>query len=328
MRRQLRNSVIGAWSKRSRADYDRRHVGRPVTYAPSRIACLPWSPSFSAAQRRRPPSSPLLAGLEAAERALVERALEFAAPLYDGKLLGTGEPALEHAYGLAANLAQLRIDATTRAAGLLFAVPEYLPEASERLAERFDPAVAALVGGVARLNRLRVVTRGLAAAGAKGQHPQAENLRKMLLAMVEDIRVVLIRLASRTQTLRFLGTAPDDLRAAARARDARPLRAARQPARRLAAEVGARGPVVPLPRARALQADRARCSTSGAPSASRSSPRRIAVLERELAAAGIAAEVTGRPKHIYSICNKMQQKGLDFDEVYDVRAAARPGRRR
>jgi GTP pyrophosphokinase len=91
-------------------------------------------------------------------------------------------------------------------------VPEYLPEASARLAERFDPAVAALVGGVSRLNRLRVVTRGLAAADENGKQPQAETLRKMLLAMVEDIRVVLIRLASRTQTLRFLGKAPDALR--------------------------------------------------------------------------------------------------------------------
>ncbi len=261
---------------------------------------------------------PALAGLEAAERALVERALEFAAPLYDGKLLGTGEPALEHAYGLAANLAQLRIDATTRAAGLLFAVPEYLPEASERLAERFDPAVAALVGGVARLNRLRVVTRGLAAAGAKGQHPQAEILRKMLLAMVEDIRVVLIRLASRTQTLRFLGTAPDDLRrpVARETLDIYAPLANRLGVWQLKWELEDLSfrflePELYERIARELDERRAERESFIAEA--------LAVLQRELAAAGVAAEVTGRPKHIYSIYSKMQQKGLEFDEVYDVR---------
>ncbi|MCI0347156.1 MAG: HD domain-containing protein, partial [Chloroflexi bacterium] len=88
----------------------------------------------------RPELEPALAGLEAAERALVERAAALAGPLYDGKLLGTGEPALDHAYGLAANLAQLRVDAATRAAGMLFAAPEYLPNAADELAARTDAA--------------------------------------------------------------------------------------------------------------------------------------------------------------------------------------------
>jgi GTP pyrophosphokinase len=261
---------------------------------------------------------PALAGLEASERALLERAVEFAAPVYEGKLLGTGEPALEHAYGLAANLAQLRIDAATRAAGLLFAVPEYLPEASARLAERFDPAVVALVDGVSRLNRLRVVTRGLAAADEKGKQPQAEVLRKMLLAMVEDIRVVLIRLASRTQTLRFLAKAADDVR--------RPL--ARETLDIYAPLANRLGvwqlkweledlsfrflePDLYKRIARALDERRAERESFIAEA--------IATLNREIAAAGVAAEVSGRPKHIYSIYSKMQHKGLEFDEVYDVR---------
>ena len=95
---------------------------------------------------------------------------------------------------------------------------------------------------------------------------QAENLRKMLLAMVEDIRVVLIKLAERTQALRFLMPAARRwrLRAARGARGARSLRAARQPARRLAAEVGARGPAPARARARRVQGDRDACSTSAA----------------------------------------------------------------
>jgi GTP pyrophosphokinase len=261
---------------------------------------------------------PALAGLEASERTLLERALEFVLPLYEGKLLGTGEPALEHAYGLAANLAQLRIDAATRAAGLLFAVPEYLPEASERLAERFDPSVAALVGGVSRLNRLRVVTRGLVAADEKGKQPQAEILRKMLLAMVEDIRVVLIRLASRTQTLRFLAKGADEVRrpVARETLDIYAPLANRLGVWQLKWELEDLSfrflePDLYKRIARALDERRAERESFIAEA--------IAALNAEIAATGIAAEVTGRPKHIYSIYSKMQQKGLEFDELYDVR---------
>jgi GTP pyrophosphokinase len=261
---------------------------------------------------------PALAGLEPSERTLLERALEFAAPVYAGKLLGTGEPALEHACGLAANLAQLRIDAATRAAGLLFAVPEYLPEASGRLAERFDPAVAALVDGVSRLNRLRVVTRGLAAADAKGKQSQAEILRKMLLAMVEDIRVVLIRLASRTQTLRYLAKAADDERrpVARETLDIYAPLANRLGVWQLKWELEDLSfrflePELYERIARALDEQRDERESFIAAA--------IAALQDETAAAGLAAEVTGRPKHIYSIYSKMQQKGLEFDELYDVR---------
>jgi len=261
---------------------------------------------------------PALAGLEASERALLERALEFAAPLYEGRQLGTGEPALEHACGLAANLAQLRIDAATRAAGLLFAVPEYLPDAPARLAERFDARVAALVDGVSRLNRLRVVTRGLAEAGEKGKQSQAEILRKMLLAMVEDIRVVLIRLASRTQTLRFLARAADDVRrpVARETLDIYAPLANRLGVWQLKWELEDLSfrflePDLYQRIARALDERRAERESFIAAA--------IATLNREIAAAGVAAEVSGRPKHIYSIYGKMRQKGVEFDELHDVR---------
>src|SRR6266849_6109313 len=92
-------------------------------------------------------------------------------------------------------------------AGLLFAVPAYLPGAEEKLKESFGAAVASLVAGISRLNALRVITRS--AAQGKDPQSQAEVLRKMLLAMVEDIRVVLLRLASRTQTMRWLVNSPE-----------------------------------------------------------------------------------------------------------------------
>src|SRR5882672_3603854 len=145
------------------------------------------------------------------DRRVLVRALELARGVYGDKLLGTGEPALEHALGLARNVARLRLDADTLAAGLLFAVPAYLPDAEDKLTQSFGATVAALVSGIDRLNRLRVVTR--AAALGRDAAPQAEVLRKMLLAMVADLRVVLLRLASRTQTLRWMARAPEADRA-------------------------------------------------------------------------------------------------------------------
>ena len=261
---------------------------------------------------------PALVGLDAPERALVERAERFVAPLYDGRLLGTGEPALEHAYGLAANLAQLRLDAATRAAGLLYAIPEYLPDAEERIAAQFDATVAALVGGVSKLNRLRVVTRGLAAAADKGKASQAEVLRKMLLAMVEDIRVVLIRLASRTQTLRFLAGVPDEARPAV-ARETLDIYAPL--ANRLGVwqlkweleDLSFRFLEPELYARIARQLDERRDEREAFIAAA------IESLSQRLAATGVRAEVSGRPKHLYSIYNKMRQKGIEFAQLHDVR---------
>src|SRR2546423_11998772 len=152
-------------------------------------------------------SDVLNAGISDEDQRSLARALAFAAHLYGEKLLGTGEPAYEHAVGTARKAAELRLDADARAAALLFAVPAYLPAAEETLTQSFGAAVTSLVMGISRLNALRVITR--TAAQGKDSQSQAEVLRKMLLAMVEDVRVVLLRLASRTQTLRWLARAPD-----------------------------------------------------------------------------------------------------------------------
>ena len=264
--------------------------------------------------------APALAGLDAADRELVERAHAFVAPVYQDRLLGTGEPALDHAFGVAANLAALRLDAPARAAGLLYAAPEYLADAHEQIAARFDASVAALVSGVWKLHRLRVVTRGIAAQDGKegAKQSQVEVLRKMLLGMVEDIRVVLIRLASRTQTLRFLARAPSEARQAV-ARETLDIYAPL--ANRLGVwqlkweleDLSFRFLEPELYKRIAKMLDERRAEREGF------IERAIALLRRELAAAGIAAEVTGRPKHIYSIYNKMRQKGVEFSDLYDVR---------
>src|SRR2546422_3236299 len=146
---------------------------------------------------------PLAEGLAAAEQALLGRALEFAEPMYAGQVLSTGEPTWSHALGLAASLASIGLDAPGRAAGILFAAPKHLGGV-DALRERFGEEIAGLAAGVEKLYQLRVATRG-------NPHEQNEVLRKMVLGMVEDVRVVLIRLASRTQTLRFFSknTSPE-----------------------------------------------------------------------------------------------------------------------
>jgi GTP pyrophosphokinase len=260
-------------------------------------------------------SDVLNTGMSEEDRRTLARALAFAADLYGEKLLGTGEPAYEHAVGVARNAAELRLDADARAAGLLFAVPAYLPGAEEKLKESFGAAVASLVAGISRLNQLRVVMK--TAALGKDSGSQAEVLRKMLLAMVEDVRVVLLRLASRTQTLRWLARAPD----AERARLARETLDIYAPlANRLGVwqlkweleDLSFRYLEPELYKRIAGMLDDSRSERE------RFVEQAIAELADELARAGIRAEITGRPKHLYSIYSKMRVKALDFSQIHDV----------
>src|SRR3989454_6916719 len=260
-------------------------------------------------------SDAMYSGLADEERRALARAREFAANLYGEKLLGTGESAYEHALGIARNAAELRLDADARAAGLLFAAPAYLPGAEEKLKESFGAAIASLVAGISRLNQLRVVMK--TAAVGKDPGPQAEVLRKMLLAMVEDIRVVLLRLASRTQTLRWLARAPD----AERTQLARETLDIYAP---LANRLGVWQLKWELEDLafRYLEPERYK-RIAGMLDDRRSERERfveqaIGALDDELSRAGIRAEITGRPKHLYSIYSKMRAKSLDFSQIHDV----------
>lgn len=261
---------------------------------------------------------PALAGLRQAEREFLLRAHDYAARVYEGKALGTGEPALDHGQGLAELVAELRLDADTRVAGILFAIPEYVEGWEEKLRAEFGAVVAGLVAGVWKLNKLRVVTRGLPQSDKNARSAQAEVLRKMLLGMVEDIRVVLMRLASRTQTLRYLARHPNEARIpmAQETLDIYAPLANRLGVWQLKWELEDYSfrflkPEIYKRIARELDEKRIeRESYIG---------EAIRILTDELAAAGVKADVTGRPKHLYSIYTKMRAKGLDFDEVYDVR---------
>ena len=243
--------------------------------------------------------------------ALIEKALAFARPLYEGQALSTGEPMWPHALGLSANLASIGVDPAAQAAGVLFAVPKLLAD-PEQLKAEFGEEIAGLAAGVEKLYKLRVLTR--ASAGE-----QNEILRKMVLGMVEDIRVVLIRLASRTQTLRwFAKNATDERKAYAR----ESLDIYSPLANRLGVwqlkweleDLSFRYIEPELYKKIAQMLDQKRVERE------QYIENSIQVLKNELKKTGLKAEVTGRPKHIYSIWNKMRAKQLDFSDVHDVRA--------
>ncbi|MEW5890780.1 MAG: bifunctional (p)ppGpp synthetase/guanosine-3',5'-bis(diphosphate) 3'-pyrophosphohydrolase [Pseudomonadota bacterium] len=263
---------------------------------------------------------PMLAeGLVPEARRKLEEAIDLIRSLYAGKQLSSGEDVWHHAVGMGLIIASLKLDLETRLAALLFAAADSLPDAKERIGARFGEPVARLVDGLQRLNGLRLVTRATANSPVPDVRAQAEILRKMLLAMVEDVRVVLLRLASRTQTLRYLGDFPGAQREemARESMDIYAPLANRLGIWQLKWELEDLSfrylePQIYKKIARMLDERRVEREQFIADA--------VARLTLELKAAGIKAEVYGRPKHIYSIYNKMRGKNLDFEEVYDVRA--------
>src|SRR3954469_2796793 len=252
----------------------------------------------------------LAEGLAPAERMRMARALGFAEPLYAGQVLSTGEPTWAHALGLAANLATIELDAPERMAGLLFAAPKHVE--LEILRQEFGEEIAGLAAGVEKLYQLRLATRASSVE-------QNEVLRKMVLGMVEDVRVVLIRLASRTQTLRWFAKNPSPGRNdyAKETLDIYSPLANRLGVFQLKWELedlSFRYLEPELYKRIAQMLDERRVERQQYIADS------IATLARELDAASVKGEISGRPKHIYSIWNKMRNKGLDFSQVYDVRA--------
>jgi GTP pyrophosphokinase len=268
----------------------------------------------------------LSSGLSVEDGARVMQAFEFIKPLYESKTVATGQDAFEFVQGVATTLALLNTDADTRIAALLFELPVLAPTAMGEIEDRFGAEIVELVHDIRQLIRLHEQTFGqLEAARGKNAPQQAaaqlETLRKMLLAMASDMRVVLIRLASRVTTLRYF--------AELRLENDRTHRYARETMDLYAPLANRLGvwqlkweledlafrflePAIYKRIAKMLEEKRMeRESFVGAA---------IARLKSELAAAGIKADVFGRPKHIYSIWSKMRGKSLDFSELYDVRA--------
>ncbi len=268
----------------------------------------------------------LVAGLNEGDSARVLDALAYVKPLYENKIVITGQEAFAFSEGVAVTLALLKTDAETRIAGLLFELPYIDPKASEGIELMFGKEVIDLVTGVRQLIRLREHTFGQREVGrgkndAQQAIAQVETLRKMLLAMASDMRVVLVRLASRVTTLRYF--ADNKLQNDMTRQYALETFELYAP---LANRLGIwqlkweledlsfrfMEPDAYKRIAKMLEEKRLEREDFVA--------RAIVRLRFELSAAGIKAEVSGRPKHIYSIWNKMQGKSIDFSQLYDVRA--------
>ncbi len=253
-----------------------------------------------------------------ADAAQVARARAFAEPLLAGRALDTGEDALEHADGVAAILQAIGASPAMQAAAYLVYAGDWLTKPEEVVEKAFGASYASLVSHTRRLVQIQRAARE-AQVGQAQRAEQTERVRKMLLAFSRDLRVVLLRLASRLQTLRWFAASkqpcPGPL-AAESMQVFAPL-ANRLGIWQIKWEIEDLAfrflePAQYHQVARLL--DEKRVEREQHVEAFRRQ------LEADLAAHGLRAEVQGRPKHLYSIWKKMRGKGLDFARVFDVRA--------
>ncbi len=275
----------------------------------------------------------LRSGLTEHDSARVMDALAFVKPIYAGKNVSAGQDAFESeqdtfefAQGVASVLSELETDADTRIAALLFELATIDPEAAEKIEERFGCEVNNLVLGVRQLMRLHEVTfvqheAARSKNAAQEAAAQLEVVRKMLLAMASDMRVVLVRLGTRVTTLRyFADNKVQSERAKQYARETFDLYAPL--ANRLGVwqlkweleDLSFRFLQPEAYKRIASQLEEKRVEREAFVANS------IKRLQSEMAAAGIKAEVFGRPKHIFSIWSKLRGKALEFSDLYDVRA--------
>jgi RelA/SpoT family (p)ppGpp synthetase len=249
---------------------------------------------------------------------LLRRAYAFAEERYNGQTRESGEEVVHHSLSVAHNLVQLGLDAPTIAAGLLHDAIEDSAATIDELRAQFGDEVARLVDGMTKLSDL---DETIGRPSDERSDTSSENLRKMLLAMVDDPRVILVRLADRLHDMRTLKALDDPQRKQRIARETldifAPL-AGRLGMYQLKWELEDLGfryvnPSAYMDIARHLNERRADREQQV-----KTFIRRI---EEALTEEGITDfSVAGRPKHIYSIYRKMERKGVPFEQIYDVRA--------
>ena len=245
-----------------------------------------------------------------ADLGLVERAYRFSEQSHLGQQRASGEPYLSHPLEVAGLLVDFKMDVTTVTAGLLHDVLEDTQTTKDDLAREFGADIAELVDGVTKIGKLAFSSR---------EERQAENFRKMVVAMARDIRVLMIKLADRLHNMRTLGYLPPE-KAKKIAQETLDIYAPL--AHRLGmAKVKAELEDLAL---RVMHPD------SYQELMRRVAKRRlereaeinqvIAFLQEKLGEVGIEARISGRPKHFYSIWKKMHEGGREFDEIYDLTA--------
>ena len=265
----------------------------------------------------------LTLGLSADDAARLKAAVDFVREPYLNRVVQTGQDAMAFSAGVVATLAGLKTDVDTRIAGMLFELVALDAPLAAEIEPRFGKEIADMVAGIRQLMRLHEGANFLQTEGKTGQAAasQLETLRKMTLAMATDMRVVLVRLASRLTTLRFFAERKLEndmtLRYARESFDLYAPLANRLGIWQLKWELEDLSFRFSEPQnykriAKMLEERRVERETFV--------DQAIARLKAELSAAGIRAEVYGRPKHIYSIWNKLRGKEMDFSRLHDVRA--------
>ncbi len=244
------------------------------------------------------------------DRDLLERAFEIACEAHAGDKRRSGEAFIAHPVGVARALAELRMDTATVAAGLLHDVVEDTDVTIDKVEEEFGDDIARLVEGVTKLTRIKFQSR---------EQAQAENYRKMIVAMAQDIRVIIIKLADRLhnmRTIEYLGKQKQIQKARETLEVYAPL-AHRLGIHQIKWELEDLAFQTLHPR---------KYEEIGAMVAQRRADREAYVAEaggtlaRELEKTEIAADISGRAKHFYSIYDKMAKRGKEFNEIYDLTA--------
>src|SRR5213594_3894084 len=248
--------------------------------------------------------------LPGADLDLLTRAYRFSEHSHQGQQRASGEPYLSHPLEVAGLLVNFKMDVTTVTAGLLHDVLEDTQTTKADLQREFGPEIAELVDGVTKIGKLAFSSR---------EERQAENFRKMLVAMARDLRVLMIKLADRLHNMRTLDYLSPDK----------------------AKKIGQETLDIYAPLAHRLGMAKVKAELEDLALRTlnpedyvdlqkRVAKRRlereadinqvIAILQRKLSEVGIESQIRGRPKHFYSIWKKMHDQGREFDEIYDLTA--------
>jgi guanosine-3',5'-bis(diphosphate) 3'-pyrophosphohydrolase len=245
-----------------------------------------------------------------ADRELIARAFAFAERAHEGQIRRSGQDFIHHPFSVAKVCAELRLDDETIAAALLHDVVEDTELTLDDVRAEFGDEIARLVDGVTKLTRVQFQTR---------EQAEAENYRKMIVAMSEDVRVILIKLADRLHNLRtieYLGKQKQVQKAKEALEVYAPL-AHRLGIQALKWELEDLAFATLHPRKyeeiKRMVAERRADREDHVHKAGE-------ILHEELEKVGIPAEISGRAKHFYSIYEKMAKRGREFNEIYDLNA--------
>jgi len=241
---------------------------------------------------------------------VLARAYQFSAASHQGQQRASGEPYLSHPLEVANLLVDFKMDVTTVTAGLLHDVLEDTAATKADLEREFGREIAELVDGVTKIGKLAFSSR---------EERQAENFRKMLVAMARDLRVLMIKLADRLHNMRTLDYLPSDKakKIAQETLDIYAPLAHRLGMAKVKAELEDLGLRTLNP---ADYVDLQKRVAKRRLEREADINQVIAILQRKLAEVGIDSQIRGRPKHFYSIWKKMHDQGREFDEIYDLTA--------